>query len=138
MIDPATGQLLTSVLGSVVGGIVQGARKAGGAYADVEGQRYANTAAEDPRNYNPQMIRDIATNFGADSQFGRAAEASTIRQDFRNFNQRNKESNEALKRSYVADSYKQAMQLGAAPIDNYLARARANDQILGQIAMMRY
>jgi len=118
--------------------LIKGIGQVAGGIADAQGAAFGTVPAQDPRVMGQQMVNQSFQNFDPNGQFARGQEQAGGRQSAANFNMQNKTGNEALKRSYVADSYKQALDLSKGAIDNYLQRARTQDQVLGQMAMMRY
>lgn len=117
--------------------IMQGIRGVAGGVADAAAGFHSNMPAADPMSFGGQYSQQSMDRFGGNSQFGRGFEDQSARAGYRNYNQRQKETNEQLKRNYITDSYRAAQDTGMAAIDSYLQRAANNDALSVQMATAR-
>lgn len=132
---PGSGGMFAS---GVPGAIQQAGQAIGGAvntYANAQAQMQANTQAVDPMAHMGMMM-DQMKNGGVYDPSGATQTAirqNALTQQAQGMNLDNKQLNEALKRSYVADSYKGAMGMAQNAVDSYLAGS--NQQAAGRQAL---
>lgn len=119
-------------------GIMRGIGSMAGAYADAQGVAMGNTPAQNPMALGQDMTNQAFRNFDPNGAMGRGIEQQQMRQTGQNFNVQNKAYNEALKRNYAADSYKNAMSIGKGAIDQYLANSGNNMAAMNQAMGMRW
>lgn len=111
-------------------------------FNDFNASRLANTGAADPMGQmQGDMMGGLRANdspFNPDGSLRKAVEEANLRDKMQQMNLMNKSLDGALKRSYVADSYKGGMSMGRDALGAYLDNSRTQAQGLNQAAMMRY
>lgn len=92
-------------------------------YADGNAAFIANMPAQDARGMLPSMMGQMSNGGFLDpnGQYQQALEQRSTRQQVQNANMDNRQTNEALKRRYVLDTYSNAQNMGMKAIDAYLA-----------------
>jgi hypothetical protein len=123
---------------SALPGVVNAVGNVARGIGNVQGATYGLTPAQDPMKLGQGMTAGAIGTFGPGGELSNAAQMQANAQSARNYNMQNKGFNEALKRSYAADSYKNALAIGSGAIDNYLQRAANQDQLMTQALGMRY
>jgi hypothetical protein len=118
-------------VGNFVGGVARGAGNA-------QSAMLLNTPAANGATMGEDFANRSWQNFGPNSQRGLEMQQMSDRQMGQRFNYDNKALNEAMKRSYGADSYKNAMEMGSGAINQYLQNSASAMNNVGNLLATRF